>query len=185
MKTIRALLLTLLIALPLAVLAGDGPDWPNIDGAVHPAPNQLVAGQPQPHELAALAGAGVQHVFNARTDGELEAWNEPRLIDELGMTYHHLPIAGAEDLDRQAVARFNAILNEIGDEPVLLHCASGNRIGALFALRAAWIDGADNEAAIEIGRAHGLTRLESAVRQKLGEQRSMANAPDQDCPENC
>src|SRR5699024_2985407 len=165
MKAIRSILLTLLIAPALAALAGEGPDWPAMDDALQPTPHQRVAGQPEPHELAALAHAGVKHVVNARSEGELEAWNEPRLLDELGMTYHHLPIAGAEDLDRQAVARFDAILNEIGDEPALLHCASGNRIGALFALRAAWIDGEDSEAAIEIGRAHGLTRLEGAVRQ--------------------
>lgn len=185
MKSIRPILLSILIALPLALLAGEGADWPEIDGALHPAPNQLVAGQPQPHELVAFSHAGVRHVINARTERELEAWDEPRLLDELGMAYHHLPIGGPDDLDRAAIQRFDEILSEIGDEPVLLHCASGNRIGALFALRAAWIDGKDSAEAMEIGRAHGLTRLEGVVREKLGEQRSVANAPDQDCPENC
>lgn len=170
MKIIKLNLLAILIALPITVLAGDAPAWPDIDGAQRPQQNQLVSGQPQPHELVALSHAGVTHVFNARTEGELEAWDEPLLLDELGMAYHHIPIASPDDLDREAIQRFDEILSEIGDEPVLLHCASGNRIGALFALRAAWIDGADNETAIEIGRTHGLTRLETVVREKLGEQ---------------
>lgn len=159
-----------LTALPMALMAGDTLVWPDIEDAIQPQPNQLVMGQPQPHELVALSRAGVRHVVNARAEGELEAWDEPRLLDELGMEYHHIPIAGADDLDREAIDHFDKVLGEIGDEPVLLHCASGNRIGALFALRAAWIDGEDSETAIEIGRAHGLTRLETVVREKLGEQ---------------
>lgn len=168
MTAIRFMLLAALTVLPMPLMAGGAVDWPDIEGAMQPRPESLVVGQPQPHELVALERAGVRHVVNARTEGELEAWDEARLLDELGVEYHHIPIAGADDLDPEAVRRFDEILGEIGDEPVLLHCSSGNRIGALFALRAAWIDGKDSETAIEIGRAHGLTRLEEAVCEKLG-----------------
>ncbi|MDR5880476.1 hypothetical protein [Caballeronia sp. LZ032] len=51
--------------------------------------------------------------------------------------------------------------------PVIVHCGSGNRVGALFALRAAWVKGVDVPKAIEIGRQHGLTKLEDDVRRIL------------------
>ncbi len=141
--------------------------WPDIDGARTPEPNRMISGQPTPAELVAAERAGVRHVVNARNIGEFDAWDEAQLVDALGMSYHRVPIGGPDDLDREAVAAFDQILTEIGDAPALLHCASGNRIGALYALRAAWILGEDTESAIAIGRAHGLTSLEAPVREKL------------------
>jgi len=51
--------------------------------------------------------------------------------------------------------------------PVLIHCGSGNRVGALLALRES-LAGADDEAAIEYGKEGGLTGLEDRVRDVLG-----------------
>lgn len=147
--------------------AGGATPWPEIDGALKPEPGRLVSGQPAPQELIELERAGVEHVFNAREPGELEAWDQPAVLAALGLEYHALPIGGADDLDRAAVERFDRILRTIGDQPALFHCASGNRVGALFALRAGWLEGKDTETAIEIGKTYGLTRLEPAVRDKL------------------
>jgi protein tyrosine phosphatase (PTP) superfamily phosphohydrolase (DUF442 family) len=49
---------------------------------------------------------------------------------------------------------------------VLIHCSSGNRAGALLALRAK-LDGADNESALALGVAAGATRLQDTVKNKL------------------
>lgn len=148
-------------------LAGDGIDWPEIEGAENPRAEWLITGQPEPHELVAAYRAGARHVVNARDLGEFDDWDEKALVDELGLSYHRVPIGSLGDLDREAIESFDRILAEIGDDPALLHCASGNRIGALFALRAGWIQGKDDETAIEIGRKHGLTALEDHVRQTL------------------
>lgn len=156
-----------LLLVPAASQAGHPVDWPAIEGAHQPSPNRLVTGQPAPHELVEAQRSGVRHVVNARDIGEFGAWDEAELVDALGMHYHRVPIGSPADLDREAVAEFDRILAEIGDEPALLHCASGNRIGALYALRAAWIQGEDTETAVEIGKAHGLTSLEKPVREKL------------------
>jgi hypothetical protein len=48
-----------------------------------------------------------------------------------------------------------------------VHCASSNRVGAMAALRAAWIDGRPTEEALQIGRAWGLKSLEPTVRARL------------------
>lgn len=48
-----------------------------------------------------------------------------------------------------------------------LHCASGNRAGALLALIAA-SDGMPAEDAVELGRRGGMTSMEAPVREVLG-----------------
>lgn len=168
-RTLRAALFMLLAVYFMCACANIAatPDWPEIDSARVLEPNRLILGQPSPAELVALERAGARHVVNVRGIGELDAWDEGELVAGLGMVYHHLPIGGADDLDFEAVVEFDRLLGEIGDQPAVLHCASGNRIGALYALRAAWLQGKDPEAAIAIGRVHGLTSLEPAVRDRL------------------
>ena len=51
---------------------------------------------------------------------------------------------------------------------VYLHCASSNRVGASWALYQAQRKGVPAEDAIEMGKAAGLTSLESRVRSVLG-----------------
>ena len=46
-----------------------------------------------------------------------------------------------------------------------MHCASGNRVGALMAISSVELDGATVEDAIAVGKAWGLTRLEGRVRE--------------------
>jgi uncharacterized protein (TIGR01244 family) len=158
------------LMLSAALLAGPDEttaDWPEIEGAKTPAANRMISGQPSPAELVRIRESGVTHVVNARDIGEFEAWDQAELIETLGMTYHRVPIGDTDDLDLEAVRSFDRILSDIGDERALLHCASGNRIGALFALRAAWLQGRNTEEAIDIGQAHGLTGLSSTVRRLL------------------
>ena len=55
-----------------------------------------------------------------------------------------------------------------GSQPVVLHCASSNRVGALLAMKAFYVDEATPEEALALARKAGITRMEPAVRQKLG-----------------
>ena len=50
---------------------------------------------------------------------------------------------------------------------MLLHCASGNRVGALLALMAYHEEGVSRRQALDVGRAAGLGALESEVDQRL------------------
>ncbi|MFC5577936.1 hypothetical protein ACFPOA_07935 [Lysobacter niabensis] len=61
---------------------------------------------------------------------------------------------------------FDAMLRE-AKRPVLVHCASGNRVGAIVALRAAWMEGRSTEDAIAIGKTWGLKGLEGEVRRRI------------------
>jgi len=61
------------------------------------------------------------------------------------------------------------ILIAEADGPVLVHCGSANRVGALLALRKS-MAGADDEAALEYGRKGGMTSLEPRVKEALTEE---------------
>jgi protein tyrosine phosphatase (PTP) superfamily phosphohydrolase (DUF442 family) len=80
----------------------------------------------------------------------------------------HLPIQGGYDLNQANAQKLDQCLNAAGDQPILVHCMSGNRVGALFALRAYWLQGASPEQALAIGLKYGLTKLEPVIRQMLG-----------------
>lgn len=135
--------------------------------AITPQEGVTSGGQPTEEEFRRAAALGYKTVVNLRTDGEEIPFDEPALVEELGMRYVHLPIAGAEGITSENAAALAAILAE-AEHPVLLHCGSGNRVGALFALDAHDRLGQDAETALQTGLDAGMTRLEPVVREKLG-----------------
>lgn len=126
----------------------------------------LVGGQPTAEQFETLAGLGYGTVVNLRGPRE-DGQTDPALVESLGMKYVSLPITGADGLSEQNAQKLAEILGET-EAPVVVHCASGNRVGALFALKAYYADGKTPEAALVIGKQAGVTRLEPVVKQKLG-----------------
>ncbi|MDH3255374.1 MAG: sulfur transferase domain-containing protein [Acidobacteriota bacterium] len=126
----------------------------------------ISGGQPMPEQLRAARDAGYKTVINLRRPSESGVGNEPEIVAGLGMEYLSIPIDDAAGLTKENTAAFTSAL-ESAEYPIVLHCSSGNRIGALFALKAYWIDGKNAEEALEIGLAAGLTRLETAVEKIL------------------
>jgi uncharacterized protein (TIGR01244 family) len=134
-----------------------------------PMDGVLSGGQPTREQIESAAEAGFRTVINLRGGAERGFEWEPELVRELGMTYEHLPVTGKDSLTREHVEQIDAVLNAALEEgPVLLHCASGNRIGTVLALRAAWIEGVDPEEALTYGRDSGMTRAEGLARELLG-----------------
>lgn len=124
------------------------------------------AGQPTASEWAALGRAGLKSVINLRPSAEQPDGSEGDDVRAQGMAYACLPVADGADLGRRTVLKFDDLMRE-ATRPVLVHCASANRVGALFALRAAWLEAVDSEAAVALGRAAGLGSLEARVRELL------------------
>ena len=125
------------------------------------------SGQPQPDHWKALADAGVRSVLNLRPPSELAGRDEAGEVGAAGLDYAQLPIADAASLNREAAQAMDRFLRQL-KTPLLVHCASGNRVGALLALREAWFAGADAHTALARGRAAGLVGLEPQVRRQLG-----------------
>ena len=128
----------------------------------------LVGGQPTPDELRSAAKAGVKTVINLRTPKEPGVSEEVALAAELNLNYISIPVAGAGGLTVAAAKKLDEALAE-ANGPVIVHCGSGNRVGALFALRANKLQGKSAGEALAIGKASGLTSLEGAVRKLLGD----------------
>jgi uncharacterized protein (TIGR01244 family) len=141
----------------------------SIPGARIPMDGVLSGGQPTPEQIEAAAEAGFGTVINLRMEAERGFEWEAETVERLEMQYVSIPVAGGKGLTRETVERLDAALVEAASAgPVLLHCASGNRIGAILALRAAWIHGVDAEVALRFGLANGMTRLEPTIRELLG-----------------
>lgn len=138
----------------------------DISYKAHASETMITGGQPDREQLRAMAEAGIRHVINLRPVEE-QGEDEAPLVEGLGMRYYYLPVAGPQDVDRDLVARLDAVLREIGDAPAVFHCATSNRVGGLLALHAAWHAGKDAQAALEYGRRTGMTRMEPRVRQLL------------------
>jgi uncharacterized protein (TIGR01244 family) len=124
-------------------------------------------GQPDAAQLRAFAAEGGKVVIDLRGENEVRDYDETALARELGLRYVRLSIVGAADLDDANAAVLDRALKD-AQGPVLLHCASGNRVGALLALTAAKHEGLAPEAALELGRQAGLKSLEPVVRERLG-----------------
>lgn len=157
---------------------------PILDRFTAPADGIRAGGRISAEDLPALRAAGIRHVIDLTPDAETPGFDEADAVRDAGMGYDNLPIAGPTDLDRAAVVAFDQML-QAADGPTLVHCASGNRVGALAALRAAWLQGVDEDAAVAEGRRWGLRGLEGEVRDRLAHERCLADARDSGAVARC
>ena len=128
-----------------------------------------LAGQPDAAGLEAGREAGIGVVVNLRQPHEHD-WDEAAAAEALGLRYFEVPIDGRKPLPPEALDRIDAIVAESPDEPVLVHCASGQRAAAWLAVHLVEERGMDADRALAIGRQAGLSKpaLEERVRQHLG-----------------
>ena len=131
-----------------------------------PRERLLTGGQPEATTWEQLAARGVTTVINLRPRAELGARDEAAEVLAAGLAYREITVAGAHELT-EAKARELWTQLEGAQGGVLVHCASGNRVGALLALGAATA-GVAPEQALQFGRSAGLTGLEPRVRELLG-----------------
>lgn len=123
------------------------------------------AGQPNAAQLKAAAAAGFKSVIDLRGPSEDRGMDEPAVVKGLGMSYVSLPVAGADGVTYANASALDKLLAKL-EGPVLVHCSTGNRAGALLALRAK-LTGADRESALALGVAAGLAGLKPTVEKKL------------------
>ncbi len=129
-----------------------------------------VTRQPTAAEFESLAGNGIKTVIDLRGEYEDRGLDERAVVEGLGLEYVSLPISGTSAISFENAAVLDQLLGRT-DGAVLAHCGSGNRVGALFALRAS-AAGASDEEAVAAGKAAGLKSLESVVRDVLSQKTS-------------
>jgi protein tyrosine phosphatase (PTP) superfamily phosphohydrolase (DUF442 family) len=92
-------------------------------------PGVVTGGQPSGAHLAAFVNAGGRVVLDLRDAMEPRPLDEPATVASLGMEYVNVPI-GPHSLTDATLDRVREVLRQAGDGLVLVHCASGSRVGA-------------------------------------------------------
>ena len=138
-------------------------------GNVVPVAGITAAGQPDAAALKVFADKGYTTVIDLRTDSEDRGMDEVAVVSNLNMKYIVLPIDKPEDISFDNAMALGKLIDD-ANGPVLVHCASSNRVGALLALRES-LNGADDATALEYGKEAGMTRLEGRVKEVLSKQK--------------
>jgi len=123
------------------------------------------SGQPDTRAFSIVAESGYVAVIDMRGSNENRGLDEKAVVEELGLEYIEFPLVGGEAISFENAQKLDKLLADL-DGPVLLHCGSGNRVGAILALRHS-LQGADDAAALEFGRDAGMTSLEPLVTDRL------------------
>jgi len=98
---------------------------------IHAFGDIWLAGQPSPADFEQASKSGVKTVINLRHDGEIRDFDEPSVVTGLGLNYIHLPWAKPDELTDEVFDQTREYLNT-AERPILLHCGSANRVGALW-----------------------------------------------------
>ncbi len=83
------------------------------------------------------------------------------------MKYFHIPVAVTEGFTPQNAKVFADVLSKPENYPLIVHCKSGERVGAMFALKTFHIDEKEIEEALLIGERAGLIKLAPTIKQIL------------------
>jgi uncharacterized protein (TIGR01244 family) len=133
-----------------------------------PLDSVLTGGQPTFDQIKQAAETGFKAVVNLRTDKELpDPAQELTWVEGAGMKYFHIPISVPEGFTPQKAKVFADVLSKPENYPLIIHCKSGNRVGAMFALKAFHIDEMEMEEALLIGERAGLIKLAPTIRKIL------------------
>lgn len=93
----------------------------------------VMAGQPSKGELRELKKRhGLKTVINLRMEEEIPFDERGFVEGELGLRYVHIPFNSPETMTDEALDEARNWLNDPNHRPVLLHCASANRVGAVW-----------------------------------------------------
>ena len=168
-----SLLAILLLAFPAFADEGEQSVHVNIDeiveaGKVLPVDGITSSGQPDATSLGVFAESGYAVVIDMRGPEEDRGMDDfPAAVEATGMTYVAFPVVGKDAISYDTAAKLDELLQGI-EGPALLHCGSGNRVGAVLALRES-LNGASDDDALAYGKDAGMTRLEDLVRERLAE----------------
>ncbi|MFT5354144.1 MAG: protein tyrosine phosphatase (PTP) superfamily phosphohydrolase (DUF442 family) [Polyangiales bacterium] len=183
--------LSMLLAALLAACGGTPSAETRVASATREAPGSLgipnerhigaivTGGPPDAAALERAQAAGITTVITLRLELEAGFDVERAKVEELGMRFVSVPVDGAAGVT-EANARLVDEAIEASTGGILLHCGSGNRAGAILAMRAFYVQERTLDESMQIGLAAGLTNLQSAVRANIE-----AACEGEDTPAGC
>jgi uncharacterized protein (TIGR01244 family) len=116
------------------------------------------AGATTPAGVAEVKKLGYRTIINLRQASEPGANvdAEAAAAKEEGVKFYHLPLNGSAP-DPAIVEQFLTAVGDPANQPVFVHCASGNRAAALWMIKRMVVDGWDADRASTEATALGLT----------------------------
>lgn len=116
--------------------------------------------QPSDQAFGKLAANGFRSILNLRTAAEeVDLEKEGKLVAEAGMRYFNVPVASNAPRAEQA-DEFIRVVKEKANHPMLIHCASANRVGAFMMIYRVVEQGWSEEKALEEATRIGLRSAE-------------------------
>lgn len=132
------------------------------------------AGATTPAGIAEVKKLGYKAVINLRQASEpgADVEAEAAAAKAAGVNYFHLPVNGSAP-DPATADKFIAAVSDKANQPVFVHCASGNRAAAFWMIKRLVVDHWDEEKASAEATALGLT---SAPLKKFATDYAAAHA---------
>jgi protein tyrosine phosphatase (PTP) superfamily phosphohydrolase (DUF442 family) len=122
---------------------------------VHTLGNVIFAGQPQPGGFEQARSMGVRTVVNLRKPGEMQ-FDQASVVRRLGMEYRSIPFNGGPELTDRVFGAVREVLRDHDRGYLLLHCASANRVGAVWLPYRVLDEGVSYEQALREAKMIGL-----------------------------
>ena len=125
--------------------------------ACHEYPWLVTAGQPNADALATLANAGFHDVYDLRGAEEARGIDEAAVARSLSMHYIPIPTTKSDFTDARFTAFRHHLIAHGDQEPMFIHCGSGNRVGAALLPWLVLDQGLPQDRALEMAHTMGLT----------------------------
>ena len=131
---------------------------PGITNFAHIETTIACAGAVTPAAVAEIKKMGFGAIINLRLASEpgADIDGETAAAKAAGINFLHLPFSAGSP-DAAVVDRFLKVVTERGNQPAFIHCASGNRAAALWAIKRALVDQWDDDRAMAEAAQLGLT----------------------------
>lgn len=134
-----------------------------VPNAVQLEDDLIAGGVPSARGLSQAAEQGIRTIIDVR-DPKEGTEEEKGHADAVGLRYVNIPIT-LDNFSEAQAQQLNDVLKDENTGPALLHCASGQRAAAVWALQKNRHEGMSAEDAMKEAKAKGLTKPE--LEQKL------------------
>jgi len=132
---------------------------------LHACGGIFLASQPGEGAFTALKEKGVKTVINLRKPGEEVDFDEAKALEELGLAYVALPWNGPEEMTDELIDESRRLLRD-AEKPLVLHCASSNRVGGLWIPYRVLDEGIPLDQAVAEAKQAGLKTAEYETRAR-------------------
>ncbi len=98
---------------------------------IHVLGDIYLAGQPTPEDLLLLKQEGIKTIITLRKSSEI-SWDEATAVTQQGMKFVEVPFQAPEELKPEIFDKVLKVFRDKKRGPTVLHCASSNRVGAIW-----------------------------------------------------